>query len=232
MIRSRIHYWTCSKFADWIRGEKKPYALEWGEWEKWKEEQRNKRPFRFWLSDSLLSRLQNVVYYPYDVYSTIRIYIRNRYFDKLHYLKTGLKPGEYYDLDERILHGLFNELIIFVEDELAHLSRWDRTKNYKFINGRCVQAGLDHLDWASKLVYNEDYGIGKEDVLYGQITPQAQSAIEIRELYNWWKNIRPNRTEPYDNKNFKVAMKLEDQYDNEDSEMLIRLMKIRKSLWC
>jgi hypothetical protein len=232
MIRNRRHHWTCSKFADFIRGEKKPHVLEWGEWEKWKEEQKKKRPFRFWLSDTFLSRLQNIIYYPYDIYSTIRIYIRNRYFDKLHYLKTGLKPGEYYDLDERMLHGLFNELVIFVETELAHLSRWDQSKTYDFKNGRCVQAGLDHLEWASKLIYNEEYGVNKDDAIYGQITPQAKSAIEIKELYNWWKNIRPNRAEPYDDKDFKVAIKLEDHYEDEDTEMLIKLMNIRKSLWC
>jgi hypothetical protein len=40
--RSRIHYWSCSKFADFVRGEKKPFALEWGKWDEWK----NKRPNR------------------------------------------------------------------------------------------------------------------------------------------------------------------------------------------
>ena len=32
MIKNRFNYWTCSKFADFVRGEKKPFALEWGEW--------------------------------------------------------------------------------------------------------------------------------------------------------------------------------------------------------
>lgn len=40
--RSRIHHWTCSKFADFIRGEKKPYALEWHRWEEWRKEQKEK----------------------------------------------------------------------------------------------------------------------------------------------------------------------------------------------
>jgi len=35
MIKDRLHRWNCSKFADWIRGEKKPYALEWGAWYKY-----------------------------------------------------------------------------------------------------------------------------------------------------------------------------------------------------
>ena len=40
--KSRIHYWSCSKFADFIRGEKKPYALEWGKWDEWNKEQERK----------------------------------------------------------------------------------------------------------------------------------------------------------------------------------------------
>ena len=45
--KSRIHYWNCSRFADFIRGEKKPFALQWGKWDEWKKEQRKKRPIRF-----------------------------------------------------------------------------------------------------------------------------------------------------------------------------------------
>ena len=33
MIRSRIKYWSCSKIADWIRGERKPFALSLEDWE-------------------------------------------------------------------------------------------------------------------------------------------------------------------------------------------------------
>ena len=40
--KTRINYWSCSKFADFIRGEKKPYALEWGKWDEWNKEQRKK----------------------------------------------------------------------------------------------------------------------------------------------------------------------------------------------
>jgi len=250
MIRNRIHHWTCSKFADWIRGEKKPYALEWGEWKKWKEQQRKKRPFRFWLSDTFLSILQDIVYYPYDFYSTIRTYIRNRYFDKLHYLHTGLKPGQYYDLDERILHGLFNELVNFVEIELAHLSLWNTKKKYKFKNGRCLDASYDYFEWACNLKYNEEYGFKQEEPNYGKLTEQAKSCRKIKELYEWWKNKRPNRACPYsdielrdiddifdkkkDNsrkKLYEKAHKTELDQENEDTKMLIELIKVRKSLW-
>lgn len=246
--RNRLHHWTCGKFADWVRGEKKPCALTLEEWDDWKEQQKKQRPIRFWLADTFLRKLQNFFCFPLDVYKNIRCYFRNRFIDKTHYLKTGLEPGNYYDLDHRILHGLFNELVEFVEYDCA-LMQDDRNKNYQFVKGRCIEAGLDYLDWASNLTY-EDYGFNqeKESQVAKELTPQAKSAIEILKIYHWWKN-RPNRKEPMEEsgwskicetKNpdpqekdiaFNKLQELENQMDQEDEDMLISLIKIRKSLW-
>jgi hypothetical protein len=250
LLKSRINYWSCSKFADVIRGEKKPYALEWGKWDEWDKEQKRIRPWRFWLSDTVLPKIQNIVYFPYDVYSTVKTYVRNRYIDKIHYLKTGLKPGQYYDLDTRILHGLFNELVDFVEIELSHLSLWDRNKRYKFKNGRCIEAAYDYFDWVTNLKYDKDYGLSEDDENYGKLTDQAKNYRKIKKLYEWWKNIRPNRENPYsdpslgdidticDNKKYskknKVYLKayeIEQQQEIEDTKMLIELIKVRNHLW-
>jgi len=253
--KSRIHYWNCSNFADFVRGEKKPFALEWGKWEEWKKEQRNKRPIRFWLAEELLPKLQDLTLFPIDIYRDIKHYIANRYKTKTHYLKTGLKPGNYYDLDYRILHGLFNELVDFVEIEYAHMAKWtNKKKTYKFKNGRCEQAGVDYLNWACYLKYGKkSYGIDKSNPKYGKPTPQALAAIKIQELYNWWKD-RPNRVEPMvaagldwdkqkeDNllcgkisrkelSSFKKLEKIEADYEKEDTKMLIELIKIRGHLW-
>lgn len=238
LLKSRIHYWSSSRLANWIRGENKPYALEWNKWDEWHNNQKTQRPIRYWLSDTLLNKVQDILCFPLDVYYTIRVYIRNRFFDKIHYLHTGLKPGEYYDLDHRILHGLFNELVDFVELELSHLSKWDDKKKYKFVNGRCKEAQDDYFKWANNLKQN------------GKLTQQAKGSRKIKELYEWWKYDRPNRKNPYsdsnfgdideilDNKKFKQKQKLyqkaydlEEQYDNEDTKMLIDLIKVRNQLW-
>lgn len=210
MIRPRFYHWTCSKFADFIRGEKKPPALGFDEWDKWHESAKKKRPFRYWIAETLLKKIQDIVYFPYDIYHTVKTYIRNRYFDKLHYLHTGLKPGEYYDLDHRILHGLFNELIIYVETECAWTyGKPEQVKHhYKFKNGSCKQAGLDYLDW------------GIKDKHKGKLTNFAKSCKEIKRLYLWWTEKRPQRKNPY----------LDKWYD-EDTKMLIDLINIRKDLW-
>jgi hypothetical protein len=236
--RARFNYWSCSRFADWIRGTNKPFALGLDEWEIWKNNIKKHSPFRYWLAEEGLDFLQDVVNFPMDVYHTIEIYVRNRYIDKIHYLRTGLTPGKYYDLDWRILNGLFNELVIYVESELAHTMKAYPERNYKFKNGLCKQAGLDYLDWAMNLKLNEDYGFNPDDEDYNKPTAQAISAKKIHELYNWWLD-REYRIDPctiYNKEKdgkyyYRKIAEMEDNYDNEDTEKLIELVKIRGSLW-
>jgi hypothetical protein len=238
-MKNRINHWTCSKFADYLRGEKKPIALSLEDWENWRKEQKNKRPWRYWISETLLRKLQNFFCYPGDLIYSIKCYIRNRFVTQTHNLKTGLKKGEWYDLDTRILHGLFNELVEYVEIELAHLSKWDREKKYKFKNSRCVEAAYDYFEWASNLKFNEEYAVQPDDPDYGKLTPQAESTRKIKELYEWWVYQRPNRIDPYEaikkethgKHYFRNIDEIERGYEKEDTEKLIELIKIRNSLW-
>jgi hypothetical protein len=236
--RSRINYWSCSNFANFIRGEEKPHALPWDEWETWRQESAKKRPYRYWVAEKGLDILQDIVSLPIDIYHTIEVYVRNRFFDKIQYLKTGLPVGEYYDLDHRILHGIFNELVIYVESELAHTMKAYPERKYKFINGRCKQAGLDHLNWAINLKMNEDYGVNPDDEHYNKPTHQAIIAKQVFDIYNWWLD-RDYRVDPHDlfskekdgKYYYRKIGEIEDNYDNEDTEKLIELIKIRDCLW-
>lgn len=238
--RSRMDYWSCSKFADWIRGSEKPWALEWHNWDKWHKNAKDKHPYRYWIAEKLLRKLQDFVNLPMDIFYTIEVYVRNRFIDKVHYLRTDLTPGEYYDLDIRILHALFTELTDLVEVEYASIQRYsEKENNYVFKKGRCPLAGLDYLNWAGRLKYDENMGFNPADeFIYDKLTPQAETAQTTLELYNWWKN-RDNRKNPYDLYNKEkdgpqYYLKINDTeqaYDQEDTDMLIKLIKIRGSLW-
>jgi hypothetical protein len=239
MYRNRWNYWSCSKLADYIRGTEKPFALGLKEWEVWHNESKQKHPLRYYLAENGLKTLQNIIYFPYDIYHTIEVYIRNRYIDRTHLIKTGLKPGEYYEFDTKILHGLFNELVDYVEIEISHTMKVYTDRNYIFKNGRCKRAGLDHLDWAIGLTFGADYGIKEDDPDYNKPTPQAISAMIIKELYLWWTEKRPNRIDPmsfYDEKerviSFDKVHMIETQYHQEDTDMLIKLITIRQDIWC
>jgi hypothetical protein len=225
----RIHYWTCSSFADWLRGTKKPFCLGWDDWDDWHKKAKSAHPVRYYLAEDFLRTLQNIVYFPSDCVRRLRFWIYNRFVSKTHYLKTGLKPGCYHELDERIIHGLFNELNDFVEIELASLQA-SGDKKYNFRRGRCPAAGLDHLEWASSLVYGKDMGVNKKDPLFGTPTPQAEASRTIRQLYDWWKE-RPNRIEPYSIEDPKKSLQMEEKYYKEDDRMLAKLIKVRRSLW-
>jgi hypothetical protein len=116
-------------------------------------------------------------------------------------------------------------------------------KNFKFKKGKCPEAGLAHLDWASGL--KMDY-LDKEDPEYNHPSEQAKSAIKIKNLYLWWMN-RDKRPDPLDlsgwtenyNKgdkkkrfeSYEKSQQIEDEYEKEDTEMLLELIKIRKHLW-
>jgi hypothetical protein len=250
MLRTRFNYWTCSKFANWVRGEDKPLGLTMEGWEDWRKEQENKRPIRYYLSDTLLGNLQDFVNYPSDLYDSIKTYLNNRFVDKTHYLKTGLEPGHYHEVDEKILYGLFTELSEFVEDELSWMNYLSKDKKERGKYKRSAEGGIEHLKWAMGLKKDEENGYQKEYTEgYGEPTPQAESSKEILEIYNWWKNVRPYREHPHDiskwseicegrikdkeiiRESLDKLTSIEEQYDKEDEDMMIRLIKIRKSLW-
>jgi phosphate uptake regulator len=119
---------------------------------------------------------------------------------------------------------------------------------------------LSYLAWASQLS-NIDYIDEGDDIKF---TPQALSAREILELYNWWTKVYPNRPSPYEasgwgavceasraanggrlhfgiekdpalkktsDEALKLLQKIEKAYEDEDEEMMVRLIRVRHGLW-
>lgn len=117
---------------------------------------------------------------------------------------------------------------------------------------RSREWGIKHLDWASTL---DDPTLPPSE----RCDHQAVSAREIRELYLWWVDIRPARKEieaiPYGDQGLGNLSLLDDDFDRtaqdyvdykkvldqnevlaqeweeEDTQMFIRLVKVRKALW-
>lgn len=269
----RTNYWSCSKFADFVRGTAKPHAASGSGWRQWDEEAKAKHPIRFWLAEELLDRIQNTIMWPYDRVYDIKYYIINRWIDESHALVAHpkhIKPGQYMDLPERILICLFDELADFVEIECAYNHiRWDsdevkkkrwwqagrwRTRTY-----RDAKAGIEHLKWAMSLTDEE--WLPEDKKHEAKPTKQAIAAKETIDLYKWWTEVRPNRPDPHkvsgwseycdsrrdrdigfmeddpneDREKTRAILdkshEIERAYETEDTEMLIRLINVRKSLW-
>lgn len=271
-------YWTNSKFADWLRGTMKPNSLTLDEWDDWKIEAEKKHPYRYWLAEEGLDIMQKVVMFIPDTLYSIKYNLANRFVTKTHTLTSNLKRGNWHEFDTRLLHCLFDELVNFVEVEIAASNfRWDPETRKKFKapfwsygwfrsrSYRNVEAAMDYLNWARVLKYDESWGANPGDEKYGQLTDQAKGAQEILELYVWWTLGRPLRKDPHDesgwseycdrkrsdndnlvwkgwesrtqeekdeaNEILNKLRLLEDKYDDEDEEMMIRLIKVRKYIW-
>jgi hypothetical protein len=210
----RANYWSCSKFADWLRGTPKPGAGTSKEWRLWKKAAKESHPIRYWIVEEGLDYAQDFVNWPADKLNDVRYYINNRWVSRAHSLTAhprDIRPGQWSDVGNRFLPCLFNELVDFVEIEQAwHHVLWDEGAREKYRtpwwrrsflrwrNWRCPEAGLAYLDWASELKMDDHMGVGKGENGYGEPTYQALAAREIKELYLWWKEVYPNRPDPHD----------------------------------
>jgi hypothetical protein len=270
------HYWGESKFAEWLRGTPNPGPLSATGWREWRERAQAAHPIRYWLAEDGLDYLEDVVNYIPEKINDVRYYINNRWVTHAHALRAhprDIVPGSWMDLGDRFLPCMFNELVNYVEVELAwHQVCWDdaarkkyrtpwwRTGWIRWRTWRCRQAGLDNLAW-QKTCDNRDY-TPEDDPNYGALTQQAYAAQEIEALYLWWTEERPLRPDPYEVSGWTaycaekhhagegllesldrpghwettkpmhdIMNELEAKYEQEDEEMMIRLIKIRNSLW-
>lgn len=272
----RNTYWSCTKFADWLRGTDKPYAETGEGWRDWKIAAKTAHKFRYWLAEEGLDHLQNFVYYIPDKIYSVKYYVNNRWVSRTHSLTAhprDIKPGTWADVGNRFLPCLFNELVDYVEVELAWSNiAWSEEARKKFkppfyASGwfrwrtwRSREAGLDHLRWAAALVKNEDWGLQPGHVDYGTPTPQALNAIECMNLYLWWTEVYRNRLDPMDASGWTEyceqrrqdagdgfwlnsdkdsrsqdilaeCNRIEEQYRQDEEDMMIRLIKLRDYLW-
>jgi hypothetical protein len=278
-MAQHTRYWSCTPFADWLRGTKKLSAGTAEEWDDWTTTAQMKHNFRYWLAEEALGHIQDFVTWPTRTLYDIKYYINNRWVTRTNSLTAhakDIKPGQWQDVGNRFLPCLFNELVDFVEIETAwsHIAWAEKEDTAKYnppfyASGwwrwrtwRCPQAGLDNLKWQSELIHNEDYC--KDQPYYMKPTPQAVKAQEILALYTWWTEVYPNRPDAYDasgwseyceasrlsnggkinwssdkspelkkqsSKAHKALQKLEADYEKEDTEMMIRLIKVRHGLW-
>ena len=274
----RSHYWTIGKFADWIRGTPKLKFGTSDQWDEWDRKASGQSPVRYWLAEEGLDYLQKVVFYVPDTIHSIKYYINNRWVTKTHALTAhprDIKPGNWRDVGDRFLPCLFNELVDYVEVELAWWNiAWNDEARKKFEapwyargwfrwrTWRSAECGLANLEWQRNLRWKEEE-VGKDFKGLGELTPQAIKAQEILDLYKWWTEVYPTRVDAHEvsgwsaycdakrdlndgrlfgsketpelkkqgSKALKLSSKIEAQYEKEDTDMLIRLIKVRHGLW-
>lgn len=152
-----------------------------------------------------------------------------------HVVHTDLKPG-WHDVDIVMLHANFALLSRFVEQEVGGIEKLEGWTK------QCSESDPDGLP--------DGLQIAKEEQIHAQ--------TEAAALYRWWKFTRPAKEAekarllsegagtsdslegpdtvqpPTSNQMERCCdayKRLEDKMDMEEQEMLLRLMKIRRSLW-
>lgn len=192
-----------------------PAAGSAKEWRIWEATMRKQRPIAWFLQETLGGAFRTARSRLRDWKWSLlhRIHPKYRY----HVVDSGLPPG-YHDPCSLVLHVPFNLLKSFYERQLT-----------------------GHVDWQAD-------------------EPHRQAFAEMKALYEWWTVTRPNREntlEPlpevsagggdffvvFDDdyrdhpevlewqRVAKIHNDAEQHWDQEDQDMLIRLVKIRQYLW-
>lgn len=203
-----------------------PEALPWGGWGKWDKETKKKYPISWFFLDTI----PDFIDYRWRPIKDTYYQLRSKYIIKHHHIKIDvdrffvgdgwevknpLHNYHWYDTDTKILYANFQILVDFVENE------------------------SEIVDW--------------------QASPEnIKTYDEFMELYKWWTEIRPKRANPYPSmKDYGLEHKevfgpnsnrqsaaykrwskatadaaiIEEDNNNEDTEMLIRLITIRVHMW-
>lgn len=147
----------------------------------------------------------------------------------------------------------YNYLVCMSDEEFKNskITWFDKFK-VKYLNCGSQNIGLSCLNWEIGLKHDESSFLDKNDPIYGEQTEQAKTAEIILGLYNWWKIERKHRKDPfiitscddliknhgyseeYKDERFRLYKEIdeiEQKHIDEDSEMLMTLIKIRQDLW-
>ncbi len=148
-------------------------------------------------------------------YTEVRLWINARIGYGMHTIKTDLAPCCYYDPDDQILYAVMacvdryigeSEWIHDVEQEIIDIAHW----------------------WHIERPANERRYVAMRNSLFGddryKITSKPTDNSHLVEF------VFPDMDEAWkaEEKEFRA---LEKQIDENEDEMLIRVMKIRRSMW-
>lgn len=244
------------KFVQWM-GYNPPYALSSHAWNLFEREFKAKAPIRFFIKRKLMARVSRLSY----KYQSLVHWIDARLFYRYHIVKTGLNPGyaSVDQIILHTNFNLLKDYVEVTVGRHNRFCSPDNnltwTEKYvPFYRGRYVNEGIAYLEWETTLA---DPNLPTHE----RSDDQAAAAKEVLALYRWWVDERPARKPveipEYDkqgfgddlfatfNPNFNhnapdyiayeqaldAAGEQERLWRKQDTDMLVRLMKIREKLW-
>jgi hypothetical protein len=141
----------------------------------------SEHPWRYWVSDTFLTILKNLWYWPYDKLIGAKGYYRMRFVEKTHRVETGLAAGEWHSPQEKMNAAIWNVFVDWVECSCASSTEFSRAckegidyPSRIFGQYRSSADGVEYLKWEAALTDAQDW--------------QIQRGIEALELYTYWKD--------------------------------------------
>ena len=176
-------------------------------------------------------------------------YIAFRTTKRYNVIKVRSLEPNYWDKDTLLLHGVMQLVVDFVEVECAFMEH-----DKPFTLKQKIMLKMPWFFRCDEVFRSREDGLKHLDMLesfYEDKLKEPSDAPKIlKEVYVWWKDIRPTRRDPGDESGFnqymeqntkksdakikqllKKADKLEKNHFDEDTKMLKKIIDIRGFLW-
>lgn len=216
----RFGYWFRKKFLV----PERPYALSALGWHEHNKKMKEKYPIRFTIEEILDDTSIQLSVWKRRFWTDIIWWVKHRTTHKFHVIQIPtLSPG-FYDKDTQILHGMFGLLTDYIEVEKGlEVFNWDADEDKAKIRDEMVAL----YDWWTKTRPNRVDVLDElsEESFPEEFDGEVLGWMAFDEKYPDHESVK-KRKEVY-----KRSWKQEEDFDNEDTEMLIRLIRIRKHLW-
>jgi len=241
------HY-SNSNFAESIRLKfgfpPKPHSASMGGWNEYETACKTKNKFINWLTNDGIDSVQYAIDLPKNFLHYIEYNFRN-FKNQTHVLRTSNgKPGQWYDLPERINDALFTAVIDFVEIECAHMhamfdeerkkllksdkKKYGKRYGYAYLNryeGEEFDDGTDWTDWIAE--NNEIKAIYEFAKSYFEFDAFKIAKSQLNYEPTGAVFDMNDETRTY----YALVRELESDMYLKVNDHLIRLIKIKDRMW-
>ncbi len=197
-----------------------PYALGLGAWDDWQDQLAARFPIRTFIQETIPRLWRKLAGYRIArFFKDLKWGFKHRYIKRHQYnvlRPKTLEPG-YYDPQTRILHACMEDLCRFYEHGAPQID-WDAEPYHQHV----YKEMTDIYTWWTK-----EFPTREEE--WEKANPSPQD-IEWRRLFSNGKH--DNDPDVIEWKRVAdLRRKMDEKWSEDEQDMLIRLMKIRRSLW-
>lgn len=196
---------------DFIRGIPTGGAKTLQEWETWETDARAQKPVRVFLADDLWQFTILVAQWPTRRVRRLYRWFYNRFYRRSYRMTSSLPKKWRHEFETRVLHCVFDTFCEEMERSDLQYMRWIASKKDR-IDDRHERQLVDLYDWWTK-------------TRPARPDPSAVSGVDDM---NQRRHDDPGSvTETERSDAYRMLFKVEEDYQKEDDEMLLKLIELR-----